>query len=111
MAHSPNRIDPLITLFKSIGLPESKAAEATKNPKSASVLKDIIDGHGLAERQVGVQEKQAVLLAALAVQVAKSVEIDNDKRDYIIRRILEDKLKSVDQVTGMGFFSLGARLS
>jgi glutaminyl-tRNA synthetase len=93
-------IDTLIALFKSIGLSQSKAAEAAKSPKSAAVLRDIIDKHGLAERSGGVHEKQGGLIAALAIQIAKSAELGTDEQDYIIRKILDDKLKSVDQVTG-----------
>ena len=59
----------LIELFKSIGLTQSKAAEAAKSPKSASALKDIIEEKQLAGKSL--DEKTAVLLAALAVQSSK----------------------------------------
>jgi glutaminyl-tRNA synthetase len=94
-----------ITIFKSIGLSQSKAAEAAKNPKSAAVLKNLIDKHELAKSTDG-QEKQAGLIAALAVHIAKSVDLDQDEQDYMVHSILKGNLKSVDQVTGaMQFLS------
>ncbi|EGO27801.1 hypothetical protein SERLADRAFT_414058 [Serpula lacrymans var. lacrymans S7.9] len=90
-------VDSLIPLFKSIGLTQSKAAEASKNPKSAGVLRDVIVTHGLAD--VGLDEKQAVLFAALAGQLIKVEGMGESERDYVVKAILEGKLKSVDQVT------------
>lgn len=86
----------LIELFKSIGLTQSKAAEAAKNPKSAATLKEIIQTHELVEKNL--EEKQAVLLASLAVQGSKLGEAE---RGYIIAAILDGRLKSTDQVAGM----------
>ncbi|KAJ3987488.1 glutamine-tRNA ligase [Lentinula detonsa] len=89
--------DPLTTLFKSIGLTQAKAAEASKSPKSAAVLKNLIEEHSLVSR--GLDEKQAGLIAAFAVQVAKSNGIDAQSQKYVLDAILDGKLKSVDQVT------------
>lgn len=85
----------LIELFKSIGLTQSKAAEAAKSAKSAVTLKDIIERHGLVQRDI--EEKQAVLLASLAVQGSKLGEAE---RDYAVSAILDSRLKSTDQVSG-----------
>ncbi|KAH9931766.1 glutaminyl-tRNA synthetase [Amylocystis lapponica] len=68
----------LVQLFKSIGLTQSKAAEAAKNPKSAGT------------------EKQAVLLSSLAVQSGK---LGTGERSYAVDAILDERLKSTDQVT------------
>ncbi|CAL1701118.1 unnamed protein product [Somion occarium] len=87
-------IAELIELFKSIGLTQSKAAEAAKSPKSASTLKDIIQKHGLIEKNL--EEKQAVLLATLAVQGAKLGDVE---RGYAVDAILDGRLKSTDQVS------------
>ncbi|KAF9821284.1 hypothetical protein IEO21_00892 [Rhodonia placenta] len=84
----------LIELFKSIGLTQSKAAEAAKSAKSAVTLKDIIERHGLVQRDI--EEKQAVLLASLAVQGSKLGEAE---RDYAVSAILDSRLKSTDQVS------------
>ncbi|PCH41482.1 glutaminyl-tRNA synthetase [Wolfiporia cocos MD-104 SS10] len=84
----------LITLFKSIGLTQSKAAEAAKSAKSAATLKDIIERHSIADKQL--EEKQAVLLASLAVQ---STKLGEGERGYIVGAILDNRLKSTDQVS------------
>ncbi|KAJ4478315.1 glutamine-tRNA ligase [Lentinula aciculospora] len=89
--------DPSITLFKSIGLSQAKAIEASKSPKSAAELKNLIDEHSLASRVS--DEKQAGLIAALAGQLAKSNGIDAQSKGYVLETILDGKLKSVDQVT------------
>lgn len=86
----------LIELFKSIGLTQSKAAEAAKSAKSASTLKDIIQRHGLVEKNL--EEKQAVLLATLAVQGSK---LEDAERGYAVNAILDNRLKSTDQVSGV----------
>ena len=85
----------LVELFKKIGLTQSKAAEAAKSPKSASTLKDIIDTHNLVNKNL--DEKQAVLLAALAVQGSK---LGDGERSYAVAAILDGRLKTTDQVSG-----------
>ena len=85
----------LIELFKSIGLTQSKAAEAAKSPKSAATLKDIIETKGLPGKNL--DEKTSVLLAALAVQGSK---LGADERGYAVDAILDGRLKSTDQVSG-----------
>lgn len=86
----------LIELFKSIGLTQAKAAEAAKSPKSAAVLKEIIETNKLSEKQI--EEKQAVLLASLAVQGSK---LGEREREYAVEAILDGRLKTTDQVSGM----------
>ena len=87
----------LIELFKSIGLTQSKAAEAAKSPKSAATLKDIIEKKQLAGKDL--DEKTSVLLAAVAVQSSK---LGEDERGYAVDAILDGRLKSTDQVSGNG---------
>ena len=85
----------LIELFKSIGLTQSKAAEAAKSPKSAATLKEIIQNKQLAGKDL--DEKSGVLLASLAVQGSK---LGEDERGYAVDAILDGRLKSTDQVSG-----------
>lgn len=92
---SPSSED-LISLFKSAGLPQSKAAEATKNAKGAAVLRDLVLSYNLVS--AGLSEKQAVLVSALSLQLGKAQNIGGEERAYIVNAILEEKLKSVDQV-------------
>ncbi|KAG6854889.1 hypothetical protein C0991_012079 [Blastosporella zonata] len=89
--------DPLVSLFKSIGLAQAKAQEAAKSPKSAAALKDIIESYPAISSGI-FNEKQAGLTVALAGALAKA-PINVAERDYLIATILENKLKSVDQVT------------
>lgn len=87
---------PLIDLFKSIGLTQAKAAEAAKNPKSATIFKDLIEKYALVGK---LDEKQAGLVAALAVQQSKS-NVGEEEKSYVVNAILDGRLKSVDQVNG-----------
>lgn len=87
----------LIPLFKSIGLNQAKAAEAAKSPKTATVLEAIInDNHTVA---AGLDEKRSGLIVALAGSLAKTDGVDLPERDYVVNKILDGKLKSVDQVS------------
>ncbi|KIM46376.1 hypothetical protein M413DRAFT_65349 [Hebeloma cylindrosporum] len=89
--------DPLVLLFKSVGLTQAKALEAVKAPKSAAILKDIIESH--KDTVTGLEEKHATLLANLAVLLSKTPLLATDQRDFVVKAILDSKLKSVDQVT------------
>ena len=88
----------LVELFKKIGLTQSKAAEAAKSAKSATALRAIVDAHALATREPPLEEKQAVLLAALAVQSAG--KLADGERDYAVGAVLDGRLKTTDQVAG-----------
>ncbi|KZV75125.1 glutaminyl-tRNA synthetase [Peniophora sp. CONT] len=83
----------LIETFKSIGLSQAKAAEAAKNAKSAAVLKELIARHDLAHKSL--DEKQASLVSSLAVSGSK---LSDDQRDYVVKAVLDGRLKATDQV-------------
>jgi hypothetical protein len=84
-----------IDLFKSIGLSQAKASEAAKSAKSAALLQGLIERHTLTGGRI--DEKQAGLVAALAVQGAK---IGEDEQGYVVHAIIDGRLKSTDQVNG-----------
>jgi len=84
-----------VELFKSIGLTQAKAAEAAKSAKSAALLQGLIERHPLTEGRI--DEKQAGLVAALAVQGTK---IGEDERGYVVNAIIDRRLKNTDQVNG-----------
>jgi glutaminyl-tRNA synthetase len=84
-----------VDLFKSIGLSKAKASEAAKSAKGAALLQDLIERHALTGGRV--DEKQAGLVAALAVQGAK---VGEDERGYVVHAIIDGRLKSTDQVNG-----------
>ncbi|THV08374.1 glutaminyl-tRNA synthetase [Dendrothele bispora CBS 962.96] len=88
--------EALVSLFKSIGLTQAKAAEAAKSPKAATTLKDLIAKYSLTSQ--GLDEKQAGLVAALAGQLAKTPNVDAGKEEFVLNKILDGSLKSVDQV-------------
>ena len=90
--------DPLVPLFQSIGLTKAKALEAIKAPKSAAILKDIIESH--KDVVTGLDEKRATLVANLAVQLSKTSAVGSDEQDYVLKAIVDSRLKTVDQVTG-----------
>ena len=86
----------LIPLFKSLGLPDGKALEASKS-KSAPVLKDLVETYSLT----GLDEKTAGLVAAYATSLAKtSSPVGEAERKYVLDKILDGSLKSGDQVGG-----------
>jgi glutaminyl-tRNA synthetase len=95
-AANPAENTELIELFKSIGLTQSKAAEAAKSPKSAATLKEIIEKKRLVGKNL--DEKSSVLLATVAVQSSK---LGDGEREYAVDSILDGRLKSTDQVAGM----------
>ncbi|KAL0949344.1 hypothetical protein HGRIS_009414 [Hohenbuehelia grisea] len=86
----------LLPLFKQIGLPDVKAYEAAKSPKGALALKEIIERNNLTEKNV--EERHAVIIAALAGQLAKGPGVGASEEAYVVDRILDGKLKTVDQV-------------
>ena len=96
-ANQDPREDPLVLLFQSIGLSQVKALETAKS-KNAATLRDIIEKH-LSVSKATLDEKQAGLVVTLAGALNKSA-VGFDEREYIVARIVERQLKSVDQVTG-----------
>lgn len=89
--------DSLITSFKALGLTQSKATEAAKNPKSAAELAHLIDTYKLSS----LDEKRAVLFAALSGQIVKLGGISEDGKAFAVKKIFGGQLTSVDQVTGV----------
>lgn len=88
----------LVSLFKSIGLTQAKAADAVKAPKSANILKEIIESHAVVAG--GLDEKKASLISTLAILLAKTSAVGSGEREYVIDQILHSKLRTVDQITG-----------
>lgn len=106
---APSKDDPaareLITLFTSIGLTRAKAAEAAKSAKSAAVLKALIETHDVAAKKL--DEKQAGVVVALAITLSKVDSVGAGVEEYIVSKIADGDLKSIDQVNGeIGDFSL-----
>ena len=89
--------DPRIVLFKSIGLTQAKAIEAAKNPKTSDILRDLIETYSLAGK---LDEKQAGLVSALSSQLAKEASVGEAEKEYVLGRITDGGLKSVDQAVG-----------
>lgn len=102
----PNEQDSssLVSLFKSIGLTQAKAADAVKAPKSANILKEIIESHAAVAG--GLDEKKASLISTLAILLVKASAVGSDEREYVINCILYSKLKTVDQITGESLIAI-----
>lgn len=94
-AHNPADFVPL---FKSIGLSDAKASEAAKGPKSAASLKELIEENSSV--MTGLDEKKAGLAVSLAGSLSKAGVLSAEARTYLLARIVDGSLKSVDQVTG-----------
>ena len=93
--HNPAEFTPL---FKTIGLTDSKAAEAAKSAKSAAILKELIESNATVAG--GVEEKQANLVVSLSSSLSKAGNVGAQKRDFVVAKILDGSLKTVDQVSG-----------
>lgn len=102
--------DPLVLLFQSIGVSQAKAYEVLKSPKNAAALKDIIEKHPVVSKG-GLDEKQVTLIVALAGALVKSNGVGQGEREYLVNKIVEGKLKSVDQVGGTYFECVYTTLS
>lgn len=89
-------IAPLVELFKSIGLNDAKAADSAKSPKISEPLKSLIEQNQLSVKPL--EEKQAGLVVSFATLAGK-LESD-EERSYVVARIRDGSLKSVDQITG-----------
>ena len=89
----------LVSLFTKIGLTKIKAQEVTKSSKSSLILKEIIEGNPVVSS--GVDEKKASLLSSLSILLSKSSGIDLGKRNYAVKAILDSKLTTVDQLSGI----------
>ena len=89
----------LVPLFESIGLTKAKALEALKAPKSAALLKEIIETNTATLKDL--DDKRATLVYNLSVTLSKTSLVESNERDYVAKAIAESKLKTVDQVVGM----------
>lgn len=97
MSKSEVATDELVPIFKSIGLSQAKAQEAAKSPKNAVALKKIIENHPVVS-QNGLDEKQAGLIVTLAGTLVKSSGVGHGETEFMISKIVDGKLKTVDQV-------------
>jgi len=90
--------DDLVPLFKSIGLSQAKAQEAAKSPRNAAALKTIIENNPMVS-QNPLDEKQAGLVVTLAGALAKSSGVGHGEIQLMISKIVDGKLKTMDQIS------------
>ncbi|KAF8592448.1 glutamine-tRNA ligase [Ramaria rubella] len=83
-----------VSLFRSIGVTQTKATEAVRNPKTAMSLKELIDRNDLTSKRL--EEKQGNIILQLVTQGTK---IGLEERDYIVQAVVDSRLKSNEQVT------------
>ncbi|TFK71794.1 glutamine-tRNA ligase [Pluteus cervinus] len=97
---APTKSDPategLVTLFTSIGLTQAKAVETAKSPKAAPILKTLIEEYDIAAKKL--DDKQAGLIAAFSVSLSKSEGLTSPEKEYVVTRIVDGKLRSIDQI-------------
>jgi len=87
----------LVSLFTKIGLTKARAEEIIKSPKSAAILKEIIESNpGITS----FDDKKITLLPSLSIALSKSTGIDPVRRDYAVKAILDSKLTTIDQISG-----------
>ncbi|KAF8341519.1 glutamine-tRNA ligase [Cantharellus anzutake] len=87
-------IAALISSFKAIGLTDSKAIEAARSPKNAAALKSLVDRADLTNEE-NLDEKKATLIASLSNAATK---LDDPARLYVVRAVIDGKIKSGEQV-------------
>ncbi|KAL9712895.1 Glutaminyl-tRNA synthetase [Leucoagaricus gongylophorus] len=85
-----------VRFFESFGLTTAKALEAAKSPKPANILKELIEQINLGVKDFG--QETGVLLVTLAIELSKSPSCTNTEREYVLKRIVNGDLKTVDQV-------------
>ena len=88
-------ISGLISLFRAVGLSQSKTIEPVKIPNNVAGLKDIIISNDLVERSLDV--KQLSLVSTLVVQSGK---LNDNQKVYIVHPITDGCLNSSQQVNG-----------
>jgi glutaminyl-tRNA synthetase len=89
----------LVSLFTRLGLTKAKAEEATKSPQSSAILKELIESNPRVA--AGADEKKAKLLSSLSIALSKTSGFDVDKRDYAVNAILDSRLITADQLSGI----------
>ena len=87
---------PLIALFESLGLAPNSATELVRQPKSRSSFKTFIEDFDLGGHHF--DEKQAAGLVKLS---SSSGKLGHDKTRYVVSRVEDGSLRSVDQINGM----------
>ena len=85
----------LVTLFQSIGLERRKAADIVGSAKTSQSLSELIETNGLATKKLDA--KRGTLISGFAVQAPK---LDPAQRTYVVQAIVDEKLKTADQVSG-----------
>lgn len=96
------KIDPkdpavarLVDLFATISLTGQKAIDTIRNPNLCSSLENVIEKEGLSTK--GLDAKGGTLVVSA---VTLGINLPEEKRSYVVRRILDGSLKTTDQVSG-----------
>ncbi|WFD07275.1 glutamine--tRNA ligase [Malassezia vespertilionis] len=97
MAPKLNVQDPeiarLLELFATISLTGQRAQDTVKNEKYARALEQTITSLHLDQANLDPKHSSFVVVAA-----SSGADLPGEKRDYIVRRILSNDLKSTDQI-------------
>ncbi|KAK0521392.1 Glutaminyl-tRNA synthetase [Tilletia horrida] len=105
MAPKVNIADPavaaLLELFaSSLALTGSKALDIVSQPKQATALSDTVRALNLNERSPALDAKTgSLVVSAVTYPGGSGSALTEEKRRYVVQRVLDGALKSTDQVT------------
>lgn len=89
-------LEQLVAYFQACGLAQARATEVVRNSKTSALAKSLFDANDLEHKHVN--DKQALF----ALQIAKDgVKLTDDSRNYALAAVLDERLKTADQVKGL----------
>jgi len=94
----PSPEELLAPRFAALGLNEKVLKEATRNKKIVAAWSEVLEEAGISGSESITDPKVGSALAALVSATAKDGGALNGKRAYIVRAILDGKIKSSVQV-------------
>lgn len=96
-----------IEKFKSIGLTDAKSFQTAQSAKQTAILSTFIDRADLrVKRDQGeLEDKKLALVLSLCVASASSSKLEEEGRIYALEAILDERLKTNEQIAG-ALFSL-----
>jgi hypothetical protein len=98
MATTTSAEDTLAPLFAALGLGPKALKEATLNKKVAATWEEVLKEGGVDESTTAVDPKAGTALTELVAATAKGDGNLAGKREFVVKQILEGKIKTKLQV-------------